>query len=222
MRQSQMRCRSHAGPLLLDLHQESAVTLMGKWKRLDTLYDPRRRRPNGEWRKAKRRWSRMGIDPDQVVQILKRATSYRQMHEDMLETLPNQRADTRFWLRRARKVERALKQASPLIEIIKHERDFFGQLGVTIEKEVRSYIWQLPIGMLRSRHRPGERWLVAVVPELFGLFKSHSATRKEAIQLIHEALSLDGHNDVVTIETIRHHVYPRRRKAPPPQPPPQP
>jgi len=195
---------------------------MGEWKRLKTLYKSRRRRPNGEWRKAKRRWSGMGIDPDQVVSILKRATSYRQMYEDMLEVLPNQRADTRFWLRRARKVERALKQASPLIEIIKNEPDFFGQLGVTIEKGVRSYIRQLPIGMLRSRHRPGERWLVSVVPELFALFKSHSATPKEAIQLIHEALALEGHDDVVTIETIRHHIYPRHRNAPPQQPPPQP
>src|SRR5215471_14566049 len=101
MRQSQVRCRSHAGPLLLDLHQESVVTLMGKWKRLDTLYDRRRRRPHGEWSKAKRRWSRMGIDPDPGVQIVRRATSYRQTHEDMLDSLPNQRADPRLWLRAA-------------------------------------------------------------------------------------------------------------------------
>ena len=198
---------------------------MGKWKRLDTLYDPRRRRPHGEWSRAKRRWSRMGIDPGEVVLVLEEATKLRQMYEDLLVHLPGQRADTRFWLRRARKVERALKHASPLIGIIKGEPDFFGRLGFTIEREVRAYIAQFRIAnidMSRSRHKPGERWLRQIVPKLFALFRDHSDTAKETIQLIHAALALEGHDDVVTIEMIRHHVYPRRRSAPPQQPPPQP
>jgi hypothetical protein len=187
-------------------------------KRLSHLFDPIRRRPANEWATAKERWTALSIEPSSVIELLEGATRLRLMWEGLWKVLPRARATNRFFLRLARDVERDLKQARPLLALLKGNCDYFGDLGEAVERTTLAYITSLRMSGApmpkESHHRPGERWLRPFVPKLFKIFRGTARNTAEAIRLILEAFVLEGHGDVVTAEIIRNIIAPRPKARP--------
>jgi hypothetical protein len=187
-------------------------------KRLSQLFDPTRRSPDNEWAAAKERWTALSIPPSSVIELLEEATRLRLMWEGLWKVLPRARATNRFFLRLAREVERDLNQARPLLALLKGNRDYFGDLGETVERTTLAYITWLRMSGAplpkESHHRPGERWLRPFVPKLFKIFRGTVPNTAEAIRLILEVFVLEGHGDVVTADMIRNIVAPRPKTRP--------
>jgi hypothetical protein len=138
-----------------------------------------------------------------VVELLQKATQFRRMWEDMFKAMPTLRSGRKALLARARTAEYCLRRARPLISLLKHDPDYFGDLGAELERRLKNYVNQfrfeaVPFSGTRARHRPGERWSYSTICDVFKLFNARCSTRREALRLTLDAFELEGHADVIT------------------------
>ena|SRR5690349_10954630 len=181
-------------------------------------------RKNKAWTDEFAWWRRAGFNAATLRRILKGFRAERIMHEEKLRDRLTQ-ASTR------RQIENAVRDAAPLIQFLKTEKEkvwfgnrdgepFFGDLGERVEYAVRNYI-DTRLSRLAPRNRPGELWLVKCVnllavqlmsgPFLVRHPGSPARSRrwvrqseKSTICAIEHLLKLAGHGEVVTQEKIRH------------------
>jgi len=163
-------------------------------------------------------WRRVGLETETLLSVLENTYVERRRHEAQLKDRL-----TRESTRQIRWVQKAWKDAVPLVHFLKTERApdhdgshelLFGNLGERIEQAVQSYIdARLPRPILRGR--PGDLWLYRCVSFLaIHLMSDHFAesrfgrgvrqSEKSTIRAIERVLKLAGHGEVVTKEKIRH------------------
>ncbi len=154
----------------------------------------------------------MGINPDDVITLLKGATSRRLIFEEWLASRQPARDEEKHARAERRLLQRAFKQAKPLIDFFKRE-GFFAHLATEIEAGVHVYAEEFLFGGHSSdpAHRPGEPWSKTFILKLATLFKDHEVPPAHTIKQIYRALELAGHGDVITQEHIRHIIYPRKK-----------
>ena len=169
-------------------------------------------------------WRRAGFEADTLRMILEGFRAQRIMYEEQLRDRVT-RASSR------RQIENALRDAAPLMQFLKTEKEkvwfrsgagerIFGDLGDEVEYAVRNYI-DTRLSRLAPKNRPTELWLVKCVNLLAVQLMSgpflvrHSGrparprrwvrqSEKSTIRAIERLLKLAGHGEVVTQEKIRH------------------
>jgi hypothetical protein len=143
---------------------------------------------------------------------LDRSVRSRQTYElalaDRAANKPREIRLFRGELRRLRRLQRQLQACLRRLAVeLRMPPSHFAQLEATVETEVRDHIamqdprepWPYEV-----RNRAPEPWL-----EPFVRYVAHAIRRKRLsngrqIKLVHEALKLVGHGDVVTPEKIRY------------------
>ncbi len=173
-------------------------------KRLTEPFNPNRRRQRStpEWRRERSWYKRIGVDEKVVFGLLEGAETRRFYYEESLKLRP--------WAQSEAEKEKAtvlpiLKSAEPFIAFLKDNPTAFGRLGMTLEARVNTFRTRFLARLaFAERHRPGERWLPPTVREFATLFRQHGQSWNRTLLAIHTALCLDGHDDRVTLNMIRH------------------
>jgi hypothetical protein len=151
-----------------------SIKRLSERSRLLPVAQLRRREPEA-WAEALEWWRGVGIDVELLLVLLEGARLKRRLYEEELEA----RADSGQTSWNIRRWRRALKEAEPLIRLLKPREmevspgrvirvpiwsvdgppdTFFGDLGEEVERAVWSYIAFL-CRPSASAHRPGEPWL---------------------------------------------------------------
>jgi len=177
-------------------------------KRLQDKYCWTRWPPDSDWVGEKAQWQSLGVDPGEVLRILKNASMARVYYEDLLEVRSDLPALRKLFASNARTFQRVVRNLEPSIELMKRRIDLFGTLGLHIERRLenlRDILAEANREDIRiPRHRPGTPWLEVPVLRLAALFRKRRRSTNQTIALIHQAFVKAGHQDHVTRDRIRH------------------
>lgn len=182
-------------------------------QRLSEQFDPRHVAQVADWKGAAQKWAAAGIDPRLLRTILDDARGRRLAYEHYLRALTDTRHARARFHQDTRNFDHIIAQARPLITLLKQFDYVVFDLGRLVEMAIDEIGARLamenPDAVTvdgrrpgTARHRPGEPWLYPPVLALWSVFRRHGYGINATKRAIHEALALDGHDDVVSVHKI--------------------
>jgi len=195
-------------------------------KRLDQLYDRRPeaeetrhqqlygRRSIEELRALLRKYTELGI-PEELLSDPELMATDRIMYELSLKQTPAGRARMAPEVRRLRK---AMKAATPILEFMTKNEWFFGTLSRDVQARLTGYLQtELGISSAPSEHprrRVRDPWLQHWVLLIAVQMRQRGVSVKRIIRELVQALCLAGHADLVTHDQVRHIIREALRTDP--------
>jgi hypothetical protein len=175
-----------------------------------------------QWREQRCTWRQCGLSKAEILavtELLQRSCPSREDFEENLRDHAVLRSDSQPSAQRTaiRRKRRVLLAA---LTVLEEDRNSVGTRlwrGRSLDRAIRTlrvFLKPPALAALPS-HRPGEPWAVPYIDVLGRCFLHRGTSHMQTVCLVHAALTLAGHGDVITQEAVRHVLRTTWRKRVP-------